>query len=374
MTSPNIPVHGKTAAIYRLRPNGFKGNGLNDVTWGLLFTGAASAYYEAVIDALDTAIKTVTVGAGGTGYTVDDILTVVQSGASGGTVKVTSVDAGVITGISLETAGKGYSVADGLAVTGGTGSDATVNITAVADTFKWRKNAGSWTENVAITGAAQTLDDGQTIAFTATTGHTVADQWMIGNLKNEPCEESGTEAQIEETTRHLLNANAIPTFTDTGAKNVTDIQLVLGKAIFDGNVTVVTVTGNNGYIVRSALELLAYSFNWSFSSAVDIAVIPQQGKKWKSKLTGQAEATGGAESYFIGGDSFFDALKKAAEGGDRYFLVELYSYEPDLDQTGDRFVAWAAIKGVDINASINEVVKEPITFEFHGLPKFVANV
>jgi len=37
-------------------------------------------------------------------------------------------------------------------------------------------------------------------------------------------------------------------------------------------------------------------------------------------------------------------------------------------------VAWTAIKGVDINAPMNEVVKEPISFEFHGLPKFVANV
>ena len=297
MASPTTPVHGKTAAIYRLRPNGFKGNGLNDVTWGLLFTGAASAYYEVVIDA-----------------------------------------------------------------------------EAAPDTFKWRVNGGAWTEDVAITGAAQTLSDSQTITFTATTGHTLNDQWVIGNLKDEACTESGTEAQITDTTKLLLNANAIPTFTDTGAKNVTEIQLVLGKAIFDGNVTVVTVTGNNGYIVRSALELVAYSYDWKFTAAVDIAVIPRHQKHWKEKLPGQAEASGGAESYFIGGSSFFDALKKAAAGTERYFLLELYSYEPDGDQTGDRFVAWAAIKGVDMNAPVNDVVKEPVTFEFHGLPKFVANV
>ena len=36
-------THGKLGAIYRLRPNGFKGDGLNDVTWGTGFSGAASA-------------------------------------------------------------------------------------------------------------------------------------------------------------------------------------------------------------------------------------------------------------------------------------------------------------------------------------------
>ena len=297
MSSPTTPVHGKTAAIYRLRPNGFKGDGLNDAAWGAGYNGASSAYFEVV----------------------------------------------------LQTEGE-------------------------PDKIKWRKDGGDWTENVSITGAAQDLSDNQTIAFTATTGHTADDQWVIGNLKNEACDESGVEAQITDAAKLLLNANAIPTFTDTGSKNVTEIQLVLGKAIFDGNVTVVTVTGNNGYIVRSALELVAYSFDWNFTAAVDIAVIPRHQKHWKEKLPGQAEASGGAGSYFIGGSSFFDALKAAAEGGDRYFLLELYSYEPDADQTGDRFVAWAAIKGVDVNAPTNEVVKEPVSFEFHGLPKFVANV
>jgi uncharacterized phage protein gp47/JayE len=70
----------------------------------------------------------------GTGYAVNDVLTVVQPGASGGTVTVTSVDVGgAITGIDQQVTafGVGYSVASGLATTGGTGSGATVNVTAV---------------------------------------------------------------------------------------------------------------------------------------------------------------------------------------------------------------------------------------------------
>jgi len=49
------------------------------------------------------------------------------------------------------------------------------------DTFRWSKDGGStWVAStVAITGAAQLLDDGVSITFTATTGHTSGDQWTI---------------------------------------------------------------------------------------------------------------------------------------------------------------------------------------------------
>jgi len=48
------------------------------------------------------------------------------------------------------------------------------------DTFKWRKDGGAWTENVAITaGAAQALSDGVTVMFAAGDGHTVGNQWTI---------------------------------------------------------------------------------------------------------------------------------------------------------------------------------------------------
>jgi hypothetical protein len=73
----------------------------------------------------------------GTGYVVNDVLTVVQGGASGGTVTVTSVNgSGGITGIAPQatTPGTGYSVASALAVTGGTGTGAHVNVTAVQPT------------------------------------------------------------------------------------------------------------------------------------------------------------------------------------------------------------------------------------------------
>ena len=78
--------------------------------------------------------------------------------------------------------GSGYVTATNLATTGGHGTGCRVNITAItptANTFKWKKNAGSYTTGVTITGSAQTLTDGVTITFAAALGHTLTDQWDI---------------------------------------------------------------------------------------------------------------------------------------------------------------------------------------------------
>jgi len=54
-----------------------------------------------------------------------------------------------------------------------------IDAAATPDTFKWRQDSGSWTSTVSITGSAQTLADGVTVTFGATTGHTLADAWTI---------------------------------------------------------------------------------------------------------------------------------------------------------------------------------------------------
>lgn len=72
---------------------------------------------------------------GGTGYQVGDVLTVTQSGGSGGTVTVSAIGGGgIVDEISpVATAGgTGYAVASNLATTGGHGSGAEVTIQSVA--------------------------------------------------------------------------------------------------------------------------------------------------------------------------------------------------------------------------------------------------
>ncbi len=93
-------------------------------------------------------IGNVSINAAGTGYAVNDILTVVQAGASVGTLKVASIGAGgeVLT-VNRVTEGNYYSVANGLATTvvPAGGSGCTVNVLSMAFTgtsFHVEINAG----------------------------------------------------------------------------------------------------------------------------------------------------------------------------------------------------------------------------------------
>ena len=63
-----------------------------------------------------------------------------------------------------------------------------IDAEATPDTIKWRavtrdadgsKTYGAWTATVNITGAAQVLEAGVSVTFTATTGHTLSDQWNV---------------------------------------------------------------------------------------------------------------------------------------------------------------------------------------------------
>lgn len=85
-------------------------------------------------------------------------------------------------GISTTFTGAGLNDATFNGVYGTTGTATfTVEIdgTGTPDTFRWRKNSGSWTSLVAITGGAQTLSDSITVTFGATTGHTATNSWTF---------------------------------------------------------------------------------------------------------------------------------------------------------------------------------------------------
>lgn len=85
--------------------------------------------------------------AGGTGYGLNDILTI-AAGGTGATVQVTSTSGTTITGVNLLTPGSGYSTGTGKATTGGGGTGATINITDVV------------TGQITLTGTATVLDAG----------------------------------------------------------------------------------------------------------------------------------------------------------------------------------------------------------------------
>jgi hypothetical protein len=81
------------------------------------------------------AISAITVGGGGSGYKVGDILNVIESGASGGQVSVSTVTAqGTISAAAIYNVGINYTIINGLTTSGAAsgGTSATINVTAIA--------------------------------------------------------------------------------------------------------------------------------------------------------------------------------------------------------------------------------------------------
>ena len=166
-----------------ISPVTFTGSGLNDATSGGTYSSSANNTYTAVIDAVTGSVSGVSVAAAGSGgYQLYDVLTIVGGGGSGATVTCYGTGGGGCTSVVPTAGGSGYVAGNGLATTGGHGTGCTVNITAITptlNTFKWKKNSGSYTTGVTVTGSAQTLTDGVTITFAAALGHTLTDQWVI---------------------------------------------------------------------------------------------------------------------------------------------------------------------------------------------------
>lgn len=58
--------------------------------------------------------------------------------------------------------------------------DATGTFEKIPNTFKWKKDSGSFTTGVAITALTQTLQEGVQVLFGSKTGHTIGDSWGVG--------------------------------------------------------------------------------------------------------------------------------------------------------------------------------------------------
>jgi hypothetical protein len=193
------------------------------------------------------------------------------------------------------------------------------------------------------------------------------------DLAAEACTESTNEAQITDTDKRLLNPGCTDlVFTDTGGKTVTQIQYLLGKAIFNGNVTTVTVTGTGAYIAAANITKVGYLYEWGLEFSLDTDEITAFQDQWKSFIVGQASITGSATGYFVG-TTWWTALSYLADATKAYYLLELFTYDPDDDETGDHFTLWAVINGLSIGAGITGHVSEEISFQGHGMPVFTAN-
>jgi len=112
-------------------------------------------------------VSAAAIAGGGTGYTVSDVLTVVGGTGTAATLTVTSVAGGVIDGISVTTPGS-YTVVPGnpVSVTGGTGTLATFNLTVDIVTAVTLVTAGKLNEVPANPAATSGAGTGCTLTVT----------------------------------------------------------------------------------------------------------------------------------------------------------------------------------------------------------------
>jgi len=135
----------------------------------MMIQGTATDYINLADIIYQTAqnngVSAVAINAGGTGYTVGDILTVAggtTTGAGAATLEVTSVSGGVIDGIKVKMAGAYSSnpTTTANAVTGGTGSSATMDLTMLG--YGWtgnRRTQEAASATVAGGGTGYTVND-----------------------------------------------------------------------------------------------------------------------------------------------------------------------------------------------------------------------
>lgn len=183
----NTPVSTLDIAIGTkiLSAVNFSGSGLNDLSLSGIYTGVTNISYKVNI-AKTSGISTIASSptAGGTGYTVGDLLTI-TTGGTGGSVRVSSVNgSGVVLTVATTLSGptprsnpgNNYTVGTGKVTTGGTGTGCTINIISVSDFFQFfQNNVG--TSLVAITGSSQSMGNGISITFGSTSGHTLNNNW-----------------------------------------------------------------------------------------------------------------------------------------------------------------------------------------------------
>ena len=111
----NTETYAQAVAVFSQQPNILAGGGF------LIICPAFAS----------TSVNAVTVAAGGTGYKVGDVLTIVQTGGQFAQVTVATVYAGAVTSVTVSNVGIGYTTAVGLATVGGSGSGCTITISSV---------------------------------------------------------------------------------------------------------------------------------------------------------------------------------------------------------------------------------------------------
>ncbi len=120
---------------------------------------------------------------------------------------------------------------------------------AAPDTFRWTKDSGAsplvWdASTVSITGAAQTLTDGITITFGATTGHILNDRWDFSVPTNRRAVES--LALDGSVCSSRFNLDGTTTYSPTGCVPLLPNSYATGNEIEDADSAYFGTGGGTG--------------------------------------------------------------------------------------------------------------------------------
>ena len=117
--------------------------------------------------------------------------------------------------------------------------DIEIDTEGTPDKFKWRKDGGSYTSTVSITGADQTLSDGVTIKFAATTGHTLGDKWMVTGLP---------VSRIDFGQGQILQEDTVPTAGDFSNEGFLTLESGIDIKLESGSTQDLFITANTSTI------------------------------------------------------------------------------------------------------------------------------
>ena len=179
------------------------------------------------------------------------------------------------------------------------------------------------------------------------------------NVTAESCTASVLEAQITTATMRRFNPNAAIVIGGT-AIPVADIDYVNGIIKFQSSVagSAVTVTGE--YILQANLAEVGYITDWTLNMSLDLAEETAMGDVWKSYKAGIASWNASATGFFQ--DDTLGAMLtgEASPHENRLWLIEFYV---DAPAELDRYVGWGIVSGVNVNATIGDLIKSPITIQ-----------
>lgn len=170
--------------------------------------------------------------------------------------------------------------------TGTTPQEYIVEITATGtpDVFKWSDDGGeTYTTGVNITGGDITLSDGVTIAFDATTGHTLGDSWTFWAGKAVECENAPVAKYVisfrdrlwvsDGTSRVWFSA---PLDDSNWSGNELDDGGSLYIARDDGSVVTGLARMFNGVVIFKEADTYLWSYgdadNPGFSGQIDLLI------------------------------------------------------------------------------------------------------